>query len=276
MTIKRAYSWLVGFAGLAAILVSAVMIAPVRSMVQGNVIALLDLPCCLKRMDALQISPVRTRLVAHAGGPIRGLVYTNSREALDENYARGFRVFELDFHWTSDERLVLVHDWPHTCRQFGAPPHVLSYKEFVSMTRHDGLHQLTFDDLDQWLHNHQDALVVTDTKASNYQLMQYLQKNGRAILPQLIIQIYRMRELQEARELGARAVWLSLYKIRYPVWYLSRISSVDAFVIPIEAYGKYKQPDLMKRIPFYVHSVPNKYVENYFAQLPGVYGFYVD
>jgi arylsulfatase A-like enzyme len=49
--------------------------------------------------------------VAHAGGGIKGRSYTNSLEALDENYRRGFRFFELDFNWTSDNQLVCIHDW---------------------------------------------------------------------------------------------------------------------------------------------------------------------
>ncbi len=43
-----------------------------------------------------------------------GLIYTISRQALDENYAKGFRVFEIDFNYTQSGELVCVHDWGHS------------------------------------------------------------------------------------------------------------------------------------------------------------------
>jgi glycerophosphoryl diester phosphodiesterase len=35
-------------------------------------------------------------LIAHAGGAINQQTYTNSLEALNANYAKGFRFFEID------------------------------------------------------------------------------------------------------------------------------------------------------------------------------------
>jgi glycerophosphoryl diester phosphodiesterase len=216
------------------------------------------------------------RRVAHAGGAVRGLVYTNSCEALDENYSKGYRVFELDFHWTTDGRLVLVHDWGEAASQFGTAPHVFGYEEFLSRPRLDGLHQMTYSDLHEWLRNHPDALVVTDTKASNERLLNYLRNNGRDILPQLILQIYRLSELRPARELGPRAVWLTVYKSNYPAWALKKVSGIDAFVIPAAFYDKYNGPELMARVHFYVHSIPEDKVVEMSERMPGVYGFYVD
>ena len=50
-------------------------------------------------------------MIAHAGGGINGINYSNSIEALNHNYAKGFRYFEMDFSWTSDNKLVCLHDW---------------------------------------------------------------------------------------------------------------------------------------------------------------------
>ena len=69
-----------------------------------------------KKKDWLKGSP---RLVAHAGGAIRekeyNTFYTNSLEALQQNYSLGHRLFEIDFYLTSDKKLAAVHDW----HQFG-------------------------------------------------------------------------------------------------------------------------------------------------------------
>jgi glycerophosphoryl diester phosphodiesterase len=258
-----------------ATLLSAVALWHYRGLVRGNLIALLDLPHSWQSTLS-PITPVEARLVAHAGGAVRGITYTNSREALDEHYAEGYRVFELDFHWTSDGKLVVVHDWAGISACFGTKPHVFSYDEFVSARRRDGLHQLTFEDLRKWMQIHRDAYIVTDTKDSNIRFLRYLQENGGDIRPQLIVQIYRMSELKAARQLGPRAVWLTVYKYAYPGWALSRVSGVDAFVIPVAFYDKYRNPLLMERVHFYVHSVPAQSVDETFRRLPGIYGIYVD
>ena len=49
--------------------------------------------------------------IAHAGGGLGKRTYTNSYEALDSNTKNGFKYFELDFTFTSDGRLVCIHDW---------------------------------------------------------------------------------------------------------------------------------------------------------------------
>lgn len=246
-----------------------------RYFAEGNLIALLDLPYLRQTTFPLS-SPVEAKLVAHAGGAMKGEAFTNSREALDEHYAEGYRVFELDFQWTSDGQLVLVHDWPRESNDFGLPPHVLSDSEFVTAQRKDGLHQLTFASLREWLQMHREAFVVTDTKASNLRLLAYLNANGGDIRPQLIIQIYRMSELGAARQLGPRAVWLTVYRYSYPAWALPRISGVDAFVIPVRFYGRYRQAMLKTTVHFYVHPVAAAAVDGTFERLPGVYGMYVN
>lgn len=48
--------------------------------------------------------------IAHAGGQIGATTYTNSIEALDANYEKGFRAFEIDFSWTSDHQLVCLQE----------------------------------------------------------------------------------------------------------------------------------------------------------------------
>lgn len=177
---------------------AAILLVSLRSQLRGNLLAVYDL-CVFGHGPFPTAAPVSYRLVAHAGGAFHGLTYTNSKEALDESYRKGFRLFELDFEWTSDNRLVLVHDWKHTSSLFGQPAHVFTYNEFLTSARRDGLHQVTFEGLVSWLRSHSDAFVVTDTKASNMRLLTFLRVNGREVLPQLIIQIYSLSELRAAR-----------------------------------------------------------------------------
>lgn len=108
-------------------------------------------------------------LVAHAGGAWRGgaepLDYTNSLEALEQNYAYGLRVFEVDLRPTSDGGLALIHDW----RSFGLAGKALSARDWASFaipTKVKGvtLTPLLADGLLDFMVAHPDAYVICDTK----------------------------------------------------------------------------------------------------------------
>ena len=48
----------------------------------------------------------QNQLIAHAMGGIDGQVYTDSLEAWEENYKRGYRVFEVDLRVLDDATVV--------------------------------------------------------------------------------------------------------------------------------------------------------------------------
>ena len=95
--------------------------------------------------------------IAHAGGALGGVPYTNSLEALDASYAAGFRWFEMDFLRTADGFLACRHDW----RDFGhrAPSlHGLRDALAPRYTPADA------ESLSAWMAAHPDAILVTDVK----------------------------------------------------------------------------------------------------------------
>ena len=50
------------------------------------------------------------RYIMHALGGMDGKYsYTNSIDALERTYAEGYRLFEVDVSFTSDNKLVLAH-----------------------------------------------------------------------------------------------------------------------------------------------------------------------
>jgi glycerophosphoryl diester phosphodiesterase len=104
-----------------------------------------------------------TRFIAHAGGMIEGNTYTNSLEALNLNYDKGFRLFELDILKTKDDEYVAAHDWNHwseIANYEGELP--VTHEEFI---RHKILGKYTPLDMkriNDWFTNHVDATLVTD------------------------------------------------------------------------------------------------------------------
>lgn len=123
---------------------------------------------------ALNKVPIKSdpsRYLAHAGGEIEGQRYTNSLEALDLNYALGFRVFEIDIITTSDEHLVCAHDWDSWQRFTGyegdLPP---TLDAFLAHKIKNKFTPLSLAQLNTWFGNHPDATVFTD-KINNPQAL---------------------------------------------------------------------------------------------------------
>jgi glycerophosphoryl diester phosphodiesterase len=48
--------------------------------------------------------------IAHALGSVDGYVYTNTVEAFEESYAKGFRLFECDLVLLRDGTVLVAHD----------------------------------------------------------------------------------------------------------------------------------------------------------------------
>jgi len=156
------------------------------------------------------------RLVAHAGGGLIGRTYTNSLEALEANYAKGHRYFELDFSWTADGRLVLIHDWRRTFTKWFNAKGIPKLNQFKSLKMNYGMTQMSLEDLIKWLKGHKDAFVVTDVKAPNLSVLKRISNKTGKLRVQFIPQIYSLSEYAPAKEFGFKNIILTLYCLKMP------------------------------------------------------------
>lgn len=94
--------------------------------------------------------------ITHAGGLLDGVAYTNSLEALNQNYQSGRRIFEIDLALTADDHIVLAHDWD----AYGGK--ASDHATFLT----DGtLTRLDFGQFIDWVRQTcLDCRIVTDTK----------------------------------------------------------------------------------------------------------------
>jgi phosphoglycerol transferase len=103
-----------------------------------------------------------TRYIANSGGIIDNAKTTNSLEALNLNYEKGFRYFELDIIETSDGALVAVRDWDFWKKMTGykgvVPPTLSLFKENKLFDKYTAL---DIKQIDDWLSKHPDAVLVT-------------------------------------------------------------------------------------------------------------------
>ena len=143
--------------------------------------------------------PSVDRYIAHAGGAIDGHAYTNTKNvALDQNYEKGFRFFELDIIQTSDDKYVAAHDWNMWSRfteYSGELPPTL--EEFKKHTIYGDYITLDMQGINDWFAEHADAILVTDKVADPMRFAnQFIAKE------RLIMELFSPMAIEEASNMG--------------------------------------------------------------------------
>jgi len=139
----------------------------------------------------------RNRFIAHAGGMIDGEIYTNSLEALNQNYQKGFRLFELDILKTSDRTYVANHSWKDWDSVNNVQNYVPTHEEFMKKKIFHRFTPLDLNNINQWFKQHPDAFLITD-KVNNPKdfATQFIDKN------RLMMEVFDLTAVDEAHEVG--------------------------------------------------------------------------
>lgn len=154
-------------------------------------------------------------MIAHGFGAIDGHPVTNSLEAFEYNYNRGYRLFETDLILTSDNMLVARHDWnPYMFAYLGQNAakdqydRPLSLKEFKELKIHGKYHPLDVRDIVKLLQTYPDAYIITDTKGLKEEkirntfkvLVETVLQEDPDVLDRFIPQIYNRKMYKIIKE----------------------------------------------------------------------------
>jgi glycerophosphoryl diester phosphodiesterase len=217
--------------------------------------------------------------IAHAGGGYAGETYTNSIEALDAN-AASYELFEIDFLWTSDGKLVCLHDWDDNARRiFGrgfTPPPTLA--EFEKLAEdHPDWTNCTLDSLAAWLDAHPEERLVTDVKDDNVAALKEIASVIEDFPTRVIAQIYQPEEHAAVREIGYHTIIWTLYQYEgtnEDVLHLAPGFELYAVTMP-KRRAESGLPDALGEIPTYVHTVNDPAEAERFFGL-GIDGIFTD
>lgn len=235
----------------------------------------------------------RNILVAHANGVVDGFFGTNSREAFLQSYARGHRVFEMDLNLSSDHKLVGVHDWSAATLSglgFKLPPQTslpISYKAFKRQKIHGKFSTLGLWDVLHLLRKHQDAVLITDTKATcgsevteAFSLIVKTCRRERRLLARIVPQIYNQSMLKTVRSIyNFKSIIYTLYASH------DRDQSIIEFVkksgIRVVTMPPWRaKPEFLKALReigvfTYVHTINDRKEMDYLLRI-GAHGVYSD
>jgi glycerophosphoryl diester phosphodiesterase len=188
------------------------------------------------------------KYIAHAGGYTKGEEYTNSLEAIEESYRKKFTFFELDFSWTTDNELVLIHDWEVISRFFNEENKQYSLAEFKKFKMVQGLTQLTLYGLVLWLQKHPDTHIITDFKVRNIEGLRLISQKYPSIVHQIIPQIYSFDEYNDVRNLGYEDIILTLYQSPFPAEQLIRFAKRNKLLAIAMSISKAFNTDLPRKL----------------------------
>lgn len=138
--------------------------------------------------------------VTSAGGSAL-YTYTNTLEAFQQNYDKGYRIFEVDLIPTRDGYLAARHDWSSALFQdLGepVPSRVPSRSEFLATKVFGKYTPLDMGAIAGLMRTHPDMYIVTDTKYSDAphvraefkQLIAALGPDKDELSKRIIVQIY--------------------------------------------------------------------------------------
>ncbi len=234
-------------------------------------------------MTATTLSHAQPLMIAHASGGLNGQDYTNSLESLEANYNKGFRVFEIDFSWTSDGQLVCLHDWDKRFKKvFGySIKKPLSYHEFQMALYHtDGTHPCTPETLANWVLDFPDVQIVTDVKHNNLKAIKLIVKNHPKIQKQLIVQFYQPEEYSVLKKLGFKNLIWILYQYQGSLKSVATLAqNMDLFALSMRASQAKKKPMQSLRekgINLFVYTLNTKSTLKKMTNKYGVSGIYTD
>ncbi|WP_405382192.1 interleukin-like EMT inducer domain-containing protein [Maribacter sp. LLG6340-A2] len=228
-----------------------------------------------------EFEPNIDRYIAHAGGEVNGVKSTNTKDALDQNYNKGFRLFELDIISTSDGHLVAAHDWNMWARFTDytgtLPP---THEQFMKQKIYGDYTTMDMQGINAWFKTHPDAILVTDKVNDPIAFANaFVDKN------RLIMELFSVMSVEKASEEGIQAMisqepllkikgdkinFLKVNNVKYVGLSRRMIASQNKLLLKLREAG----------IKVYVYNVnfdPGKdeqYVQD--NELGLVYGMYAD
>lgn len=233
-------------------------------------------------------------LVAHAFGGVNGKSYTNSLEAFRNNYELGHKVFEIDFCLTADNVLIARRDWSALLYKDidQVVPSVMENnlpQTYEEIKKYEGRYSVvTFEEICRIMLEYPDMYIVTDTKESNKQAVEYIFNNMKEIasnidislLDRIVVQIYNRAMYKALMDVYPfKSIIYTLYDspdTNQEVVDFVKETNVRAITMPSDRSTEEFVGEL-NELGCYVYTHTINKVRDAKSQMEkGVYGFYTD
>ncbi|MGN1409494.1 MAG: glycerophosphodiester phosphodiesterase family protein [Eubacteriales bacterium] len=231
--------------------------------------------------------------IIHAGGELwgvdsqgtyRSFLGSNSLEGLSQCAEYGCNAVELDFNFTSDDRLVCIHDWSAEYIDTIENGQPLSYDEFMSSKIFWNFTPIGIEEVGEFLREHPEMYIVTDIKERFEESVAVIAETLPDLKDRIVIQIYSEDDYDAAEENGFKNIIFTLYRLNWKektdtsdLVRFERTHPLVGFTFSYELCEVKGYVDGMMKsgVPLYVHTVNDgDEVRKY--QSMGIYGVYTD
>lgn len=237
------------------------------------------------------------RLIAHATGSIEDQYYTNTYDAMVENYGKGTRVFEIDFMLSADRKVVARHEWTKSMtEQLGQQSKLpenkqaarLTHDEFINTPIQDKYQPMDVDKVLDLMERYPDIYIVTDTKEQKDEDIRHLftelvaaaKHRDPGLLERVVVQIYNEPMLDMVQDVYPfESIIYTIYATQDSNDSIARFvkeNEIDAVTMP-----EYRvNPNFVAKLKrmgvvTYVHTINDMSTVNNYEKW-GVYGVYSD
>lgn len=193
---------------------------------------------------------ISDRFIAHAGGSIDSITYTNSREAIQNSIISGLKFIEVDLVKTSDGVYVGAHDWDHfflisnvkKIMQTGLDTNVIpSFSEFYNSSIFDKMHPVTASDITKLLQDNEDIWLVTDKAVDYTELIKQIPFPER-----MIVETFSLEQYSHALATGFHYPALHLHSLDSKI--LLQMVKYDVRAVTVNFSTFLRQQSLFKWI----------------------------
>lgn len=162
------------------------------------------------------------KIVRHGLGLLDGNSMSNSLEALEDSYEKGYRYIEVDLSVTSDGYVVCSHgflesDYVRTGMEYTEGENVPTLEEFKSWKIYGQYTTMTLEDLIAWMRRHKDVCFFFDVKEADYaestQIVERIKAavgNKKKLYDRIVFSARNTEMIQAYREAGCFK-WLHLW-----------------------------------------------------------------
>ena len=219
-----------------------------------------DVESYMNNHDISNISKDINRFIVHAGGQMDNQKYLNSLEGLNYFYDKGFRYFELDLIYTSDNYLVAAHDWKTWQRLTNfdgkLPPNLKEFNQFKLLNKYTSLDYVKIND---WFNEKEDAILVTDKINDPIEFYKQIPLNKSNIY----MELFSLNSLKNAKEMKIDVIVdiNLLKKIDNPIKYM-KANNFRFVSIPQSSKNKLINSYVNKIRNLFSKSIEKKLLDN--------------
>ena len=222
-------------------------------------------------------------MIYHAAGGIDGLSYTNSVEAMEKTLSEGKMAVEVDFNYTTDNRLVCVHNWSDAFYTLESAP---SLKEFKALKIQGKYTPMTAEDVIEYMKDYPDLHIIIDTKHDSLNdvisTLSSITKNDADIMNRFIVQLYQPGEkevIDQNYDFPDKNYLFTCYKYSTDYNVIFDLCTKENINVVTVSKGKFSAEALelfrANNIYVYEHTI-NRPEQAQIRLDAGVYGIYTD